>query len=114
MSSRTEIAAAREQQREALLARARLYVERLRPRLALQQARVVGSVARGDFNVWSDVDVLVVAEGLPTNGLERLTLLTTDAPGGVQPHGYTPEELRRAEERRDPLVLEAGIALCDR
>ena len=34
--------------------------------LPIEVATVIGSVARGDFNVWSDVDVLVVSEALPS------------------------------------------------
>lgn len=33
---------------------------------------VFGSVARGDFNLWSDIDVLVVADNLPERWLDRL------------------------------------------
>lgn len=33
---------------------------------------VFGSVARGHFNLWSDIDVLVVADNLPERWLDRL------------------------------------------
>jgi predicted nucleotidyltransferase len=77
-------------------------------------AAVVGSVARGDFNVWSDVDVVVVAEGLPERAPDRGLLLVTDAPGRVQPVGFTPEELAMALRRGNPLAREAvtsGVVL---
>ncbi len=106
--------AARRAERERLLGLAREYVRCLSARLPVRAAFVVGSVARGDFNVWSDVDVLVVAEGLPERAPERTALLLEQAPAGVQPVGFTPAELEQARRRRNPLVLEAderGIPL---
>jgi predicted nucleotidyltransferase len=104
----------RRRERDRLVALARAYVERLGERVPVVAAAVAGSVARGDFNVWSDVDVVVVAERLPARALDRAGLLMADAPGGVQPVGYTPGELDRALRRGDPLVTEAvtrGIVL---
>ena len=105
---------ARRLERERLIALAREYVERLSARLTVEAAAVVGSVARGDFNVWSDVDVLVVVDGLPERAPDRAALLLADAPAGVQPVGFTPRELEQARGKRNPLVLEAdtrGVVL---
>jgi len=94
-----EVLAQRERQREQLLGLARAYVQQLAVRVPVVAAAVVGSVARGDFNVWSDVDVVVVAEGLPARAPDRAAVLAADALPGVQPVGFTPEEFRRAWER---------------
>lgn len=105
----------RREERDQLIALARCYVERLAARLPVIGAAVVGSVARGDFNVWSDVDVVVLAESLPARLVDRLDLLTRDAPPGVQPAGFTPCELRAAVSRGNPLVMELraqGVALA--
>ncbi|MGH3115429.1 MAG: hypothetical protein ACRDOP_18375, partial [Gaiellaceae bacterium] len=67
-----------------------------------------------DFNVWSDVDVVVVAEVLPARSPERSGLLLEDAPAGVQPVGFTPEEFEVAWRARNALVREAvelGVVL---
>jgi predicted nucleotidyltransferase len=69
-------------------------------------AYIAGSIARGDFNVWSDIDVVVVARVLPDDGLDRLDLFV-DAPARVQVIAYRPDEFDRAERRRDPLATEA-------
>ncbi len=106
--------AERERQRERLIGLARSYVQRLAERLPVVAAAVVGSVARGDFNLWSDVDVVVVAEGLPERAPDRLAVLVADAPAGVQPVGFTPEEFRRAWDRNNPLarsVASEGVVL---
>lgn len=69
----------RSSEREALIAEARAYAAQ--PRGALGEARVFlyGSVARGDFNVASDLNLLVVAPGLPRDPLERLKVLQSFA-----------------------------------
>lgn len=104
----------RRTERRRLIARARAYAERLDGRIPLKATILVGSVARGDFNVWSDIDVLVVADELPERTPDRGLLLMTDAPAGVQPVGMTPSEFRSALERRNRMVVEAvesGIVL---
>ncbi len=104
-------------EREKLLELARAYAERLSERTALEAAVVAGSVARGDFNVWSDVDVVVVADGLPNRALDRATFLLEDAPPGVQPIGYTPSEFEHEVRRGNRLVLEAinsGVTVVGR
>jgi predicted nucleotidyltransferase len=71
-------------------------------------------VARGDFNVWSDVDVLIIADDLPARAPDRSELLLADAPSRVQPVGFTREEFARALRRGNPLALEAasrGVSL---
>jgi predicted nucleotidyltransferase len=74
---------------------------------SLVAAVVVGSVARGDFNHWSDLDVLVVADDLPDRWLDRCEALAP-VPPGLQPIGWTPNELAARRRRRDPIALEAG------
>jgi predicted nucleotidyltransferase len=109
-----DVLAERKREREDLIGLARAYVERLAARLPLVAAAVVGSAARGDFNVWSDVDVVVVVEGLPERAPDRAAVLVADAPPRVQPVGFTPEEFRRAWERRNPLarsVAAEGVVL---
>jgi uncharacterized protein len=101
-------------ERERLIGSAREYVARLAERLDVQAAAVVGSVARGDFNVWSDVDVLVVAGRLPARAPDRAAVLLEGAPIGVQPIGFTGEEFERALEKGNVLVreaLERGVVL---
>ncbi len=104
----------RSHERDRLIELARRYVDSVGRRLPLVAAAVVGSVARGDFNVWSDVDVVLVAEGLPERAPDRGSALGADAPGGVQPVGFTPEEFRQAVRRGNPLAREAvtiGVVL---
>lgn len=91
-----DVLSERRREHRRLRALAEEYVERLASRLRLQAAALVGSAARGDFNVWSDIDVVVVSDVLPERLLERSMLLTLDAPARVQAIGYTTEEFERA------------------
>lgn len=98
----------RRREREQLIGLARDYVGLLSQRVPVTAAAVVGSVARGDFNVWSDVDVVVVvAEGLPQRAPDRGRLLSIDAPPRVQAVGFTEPEFRAALAGGNPLVREA-------
>jgi hypothetical protein len=102
-----EIVARRRNEQARLIQLARSYVEKLSGRLPLLAASVTGSVARGDFNVWSDVDVVIVAENLPSKMVDRTGLLMEGAPPGIQPVGFTPEELARAWRKRNRLLRDA-------
>ncbi|HEX9236386.1 MAG TPA: nucleotidyltransferase domain-containing protein [Actinomycetota bacterium] len=108
------IIARRRAEREQLIQLAADYVRHLSTKLPVLAAYVAGSAARGDFNVWSDVDVVIVAEGLPERIPDRMALLASGAPPRVQPVGFTPREFEAAHEKGNPLVVEAlslGIAL---
>lgn len=93
--------------RRRLLETARRYAQTLSTELAVQWVVVVGSVARGDFHAGSDIDVLVVSEALPAGPLERAELLYRFTQGGVEPKGFSRNELVEALRRRNPLALEA-------
>lgn len=83
-----------------------LWAARLAQHLPLDAVVVFGSTARGDFNLWSDIDVLVVSRALPADARQRLELLMSNAPPGLQPLGWTPEELERRRARGDPIARE--------
>ncbi|MDP9404993.1 MAG: nucleotidyltransferase domain-containing protein, partial [Actinomycetota bacterium] len=77
------------------------------PRLAVRAAIVLGSVARGDFHTWSDIDVLVVADALPPDPSARLDALGWPPPRRVEPMAWTTAEYRHQRQRRNPMVVEA-------
>jgi len=77
-------------------------------------AILVGSYARGDFNLWSDIDILLVSEDFEGGPVERLKAL--DTPPGFQVIPLTPNEFRRLLDRGDHLAVEAvesGLILRD-
>ena len=101
-----EVLSRRRAERDALLDRARRFAEGVDAGLGVQAVVVVGSVARGDFNRWSDVDTVVIAEGFADSLIQRLVQLG-DRPPGVEPAPWRPEEGRARLARADPMAVEA-------
>ena len=103
------VLAERRRAREAMIERAGAYCADLDGREGIDVHRgvVVGSVARGDFNKWSDIDVLVIASGLPDEVKARSTLSVDERFPGVQGVLWSEAELERRRERGDPLAREA-------
>ena len=105
-----EILKERRELRERVLREAREWASSLSYKATVV---LVGSYARGDFNLWSDVDLILVSD-FKGNPIERLR--TIRSPPGYEVIPLTPEEFMEQADRRNPLVLEAiceGIVLRD-
>lgn len=75
---------------------------------------LIGSYARGDFNKWSDIDIIVISNEITGSPLERLRKV--NSPVGYEVIVWTTNEFKLMIERRNPLALEAienGIFLRD-
>ncbi len=77
-----------------------------------------GSMARGDYGVGSDIDILVIAENLPDNFDRRLRMMAelNDTTAPIECLAYTPEEFEEMLERMHPTALYAlddGIIIYD-
>jgi predicted nucleotidyltransferase len=97
--------------REAVVARVGEWVSMLDFSVT---AVLVGSYARGDFNLWSDVDVLLVSDSFPERPLDRLKMV--DPPEGVEVIPLTRKDFYRLVNKKNPLVVDAqkyGILLRD-
>ena len=75
-----------------------------------------GSVARGSYTYWSDIDLLIVAEGLPEDYFKRFDLLIgLNKPcRAFDAFGYTPAEFERMLVRGHVTVLDSmadGVCL---
>ena len=106
----------RRRQRETFLNMARTYAGELRVRLGQLTAIVYGSVSRGDFNLGSDVDVLIISEGLPHHPLERMEVLYSCHAPPLEPKGYTHTEFRTLLVKRNAAfaeILKDGIVVAD-
>lgn len=102
---------ARQKAWEDLLAEAREYARRVGEALGEARVFLYGSVARGDFNLESDIDLLVVSPHLPQDPLERLALLQGLNPGRVEARGLTPEEFARLQAKGALWWLEGAVEL---
>lgn len=75
-----------------------------------------GSYARGNFTEGSDIDLCVVADGLPNDELERRMLTRFRRPHGIQALAYAPQEFLGMMRSLNPLVLDVvheGVVLFD-
>lgn len=66
-----------------------------------------GSMARGDYNLWSDIDFIVISDKLPENPLKRLEFLYSLTEEPIEVKGYTRNEFLRMIEKRNPLALDS-------
>lgn len=77
-------------------------------------AILIGSYARGDFNLWSDIDILLICEDFKGGPVDRLKAL--DIPSGFQVIPLVPKEFKKLLTRKEHLAVEAvktGIVLRD-
>jgi len=106
----------RKRQREKFVDMARTYAENLPGRSGNLTAIVHGSVSRGDFNLGSDLDILIISEGLPCHPPERMQVLFSCHEPPLEPKGYTPAEFRTLLAKRNSAlaeVLKEGIVVVD-
>ncbi len=105
----------RRREREERLRRARIFAESILDLVRPASVIVIGSTARGDFNAWSDIDVLVVSPSLPKNPLERYDLLRPHLLPGIEPIPLRPEDVERLVEKGAPVIddVVGGVPLVD-
>jgi len=68
-----------------------------------------GSIARGDNNLWSDIDFLVISDKLPQNPLKRLEFLYSLTETSIEVKGYTKNEFLKMIEKRNPIALDSLV-----
>ena len=104
-TSTQQILKRRRSERSALVSKAQRFADALDPSLGVRTVVVFGSVARGDFNSSSDVDILVIADHLPDRTLDRNNALGIP-PARVSFVAWTSEEWSTEKQRRNPIVLD--------
>ena len=83
-------------------------------------AILFGSYARGDFNEWSDIDILiVVCDELPKKPTERIDIVVpciTAVEAPIEPLIITKNEFEKLKKKRNPAIVDAinnGIPIID-
>lgn len=74
---------------------------------------LIGSYARGDFNLWSDKDLKIIGN-FTGNPIERLRNI--DFPPGYDAIMITPGEVDKMKSRNDKFIIDAlkeGVVLRD-
>ncbi|MBS7627129.1 nucleotidyltransferase domain-containing protein [Candidatus Bathyarchaeota archaeon] len=76
---------------------------------------LVGSLAKGTYTGTSDADILIIADDLPSNILDRHTIFSDNRmPIDLEPHVYTAEEFLNLLRLGDRFILDTlrfGIPL---
>ncbi|WP_449462345.1 nucleotidyltransferase domain-containing protein [Tardisphaera miroshnichenkoae] len=109
----------RKKAREEAIAAAKDFAQGLSPKLGKCSVIVYGSYARGDFNLWSDVDVLIVSDAFKgIRFLDRYTLF--DQPSNFEVKPYTPTEFSNLREKpswkqalKDAVVVRDDLCLFE-
>ena len=65
----------RVEEQKNLFLEAQEYIKRLKGVLGPISAAIYGSVVRGDFNIGSDIDIVVISDALAKDPLERMKVL---------------------------------------
>ncbi|MCS7129609.1 MAG: nucleotidyltransferase domain-containing protein [Candidatus Caldarchaeum sp.] len=113
-----EVVEERRRMKRAALESAAKAVERMEQVLGPVSAAMVGSYARGDFNRWSDVDLVVVSPNFDQNPLKRFeqVLEAVKTSPSIEVIPMTPAEFQRQQKLRTPLAEEAaktGVVIRD-
>jgi len=100
---------------DEILAKLRDYAKRKAANHQTKAIVLTGSLANGRYTGTSDADILVVADNVPSNVLERYALYAEPKmPIDVEPRVYTTQELITKIRQADRFVLESletGIPL---
>ncbi len=95
-----EIIEKRRRIREEVIKEAKEWALKLKGKYSVA---MIGSYARGDFNRWSDVDLVVISD-FKGNPLERLK--NFDLLPGYEIIALNFEEFERLKKRKDPIIKE--------
>ncbi len=70
------------------------FIERFRERYGMECAILYGSMATGDYHTRSDIDLIVISKGVPSDFWQRLKEISKFYESGVpiEPLAYTSEE----------------------
>ncbi|MEW6226738.1 MAG: nucleotidyltransferase domain-containing protein [Bacillota bacterium] len=102
--------------RQEYLRLAEEFIQAVSSRIPVAAAAVIGSVARGDFSDASDIDVVIISDGLPADLLARSAMLYADVPPRIEPKAYTKPEFLGMLSKKNPLAvatLKEGVVLVD-
>ena len=74
----------------------------------IMRAYLIGSYARGDFNIWSDIDVILIVDSPPESPLKRLDTIKDcllKYPS-IEPIIIGLQDYERLKKKNNPIVVE--------
>ncbi|MDK2373020.1 MAG: nucleotidyltransferase domain-containing protein [Candidatus Korarchaeota archaeon] len=100
--------------REKIIRELRAYSKKLSENLGRVSIILFGSFAKGDYNLWSDIDVIIVSESFRGIRFVERCLEIGDPFGNLSPICWTPEEfegmIKKPSWRR---ALEHSVVIQD-
>ncbi len=103
--------------RENAIQEAKTFAICIAKKLGKITAILFGSYARGDFNEWSDIDVLILAENLPQNPIKRLDLIQNclEKTPRIEPLIITISEFTKMKNKNPAIIdaLKNGVILIN-
>jgi len=110
-----EILRERRRERQRRIKLAREFVEEVANSIGSLTAVVIGSTSRGDFNAWSDIDVVIISDVFNANPLKRFDSLIPFIKPGIEPIPLRTVDVYRLAEKKAPVVKEIveGIVIRD-
>ena len=110
-----EILRERRRERQRRIKLAREFVEKVADSIGSLTAVVIGSTSRGDFNAWSDIDVVIISDVFNANPLKRFDSLIPFIKPGIEPIPLRTVDVYRLAEKKAPVVKEIveGIVIRD-
>ncbi len=84
-------------------------VEKLKSRYEIHAVILFGSVARGDWGPWSDIDLLIVGEFSKPylSRLGEVMEILKEVKAPIEPHPYTMDEVKEMLTKLNPLIIDA-------
>ena len=95
--------------RDKIIKDARSFVRCVSKIIKIKNAVLFGSYARGDFNAWSDVDILIVTDDrVPSNPIHRLDMIMEciQKHPFIEPIIVSSIEYLKLKRRRNPIIQE--------
>jgi predicted nucleotidyltransferase len=83
------------------------YLKRISTQVKVHQVILFGSYAQDDYSPGSDIDIAIIAEGLPSDPGKRFAMLKDTVLGlDLQPFAYTTEEWEKMLETNSSFASE--------
>ena len=104
-----EIIRKRLSNREKVITDAKNFIKCISRILKVKDAVLFGSYARRDFNIWSDVDILIIVKNdLPSNPLDRIELVIECLKKYpfIEPITLKDDEYRKLKMKKNPLTID--------
>ncbi len=100
--------------RKDVIERLRAYARRLSEERGRVSVILFGSFARGDYNLWSDIDVIIVSESFRGVRFVERCLGIGDPFGNLSPICWTPEEFEKMVRKPSwRKALEHSVVILD-